>query len=230
MDIKILLFSKKKNIFCDYAETILKSYFISQQFVSLRGVVGDRLDDEVRFYNPNYIISFVSPWIIPKEILNSAKIAAINFHPGSPEYPGSGCYNFAIYEQCKRYGVTVHHMDEKVDTGDIIATSYFDIAPFDTAETLKLKSMNHLLYLFEKIISCIASDGILPKSDEKWKRKPFTKKDMYEMFEINPLKHDEDEIKRRIKAAEYPLCRGAYINVNNQRFYLEYENRKPIVE
>ena len=229
MDIKILLFSNKKNIFCDYAEIILKSYFSGEQIISLRGVEGDRLDEEVRFYNPDYVISFVSPWIIPKEILNSAKIAAINFHPGSPEYPGSGCCNFAIYEQCRRYGVTVHHMNEKADTGDIIATSYFDVAPFDTVETLKLKSMNHLLCLFEKIISCIALGGVLPKSDEKWKRKPFTKSDMYKMFEINPINHDEEEVKRRIMAAGYSTYEGAYINVYNQKFYLR-SDEKPIFE
>ncbi len=230
MDIKVLLFSKKKNIFCDYAESILKSYYRDDQFLSFRGVVGDKLDEEVRFYNPDFVISFVSPWIIPQEILNSAKIAAINFHPGPPEYPGSGCYNFALYEQSKFYGVTVHHMKEKVDTGDIIMTSYFDISPFDTVETLKLKSMNHLLYLFDKLLSCIASGEELPKSEKKWTRKPFTKKEMYEIFEIDPLKHSEEEIEKRIRAAKYPSCKGAYITLNNKKFYLDYENRNPIVE
>ncbi|MGP1568907.1 hypothetical protein [Peptoanaerobacter stomatis] len=36
-DIKILLFSKKQNIFCDYAEAILKSYFKNDEVVSVRG-------------------------------------------------------------------------------------------------------------------------------------------------------------------------------------------------
>ncbi len=66
-----------------------------------------------------YIISFVSPWIIPENLLNSAQKAAINFHPGPPDYPGTGCYNFALYEGTKKYGVTAHHMEKKVDTGNI---------------------------------------------------------------------------------------------------------------
>lgn len=154
-NVKILMFSKKQNTFCDYAEILLKSFFKNNEIVSLRGNVGDKLDDELHWYHPDYIISFLSPWILPQSILNSAKNAAINFHPGSPDYPGSGCYNFALYENSKKYGVTVHHMKEKVDTGDIIMTSYFDISPFETVETLKLKSMNHLLLCFEKILSYI---------------------------------------------------------------------------
>lgn len=74
---------------------------------------------------------------------DSAQKAAINFHSASPDYPGIGCDNFSLYKGYKRYGVTVHHMNEKANTGDIVFTSYFDISPFETAETLSLKSMNH---------------------------------------------------------------------------------------
>lgn len=228
--IKILLFSKKRNVFCDYAEAILKSNFKNSEIVSIRGNVGDKLDDELHWYQPEYVISFVSPWIIPKAVLTSAKKAAINFHPGSPDYPGTGCYNFALYENSKRYGVTVHHMKEKVDTGDIIMTSYFDISPFESVETLKLKSMNHLLYCFEKILSFISCGKPLPVSNETWARKPFTRKEMVELFEIDPLKHDKNEIEKRIRAATYPANTGAFVTVADHKFYLPYDDRKPIVE
>ncbi len=229
-NLKVLMFSKKTNIFCDYAEIILKSYFKDSEFISIRGNVGDKPEDEWCSYEPDYVISFVSPWIIPKSILNSAKKAAINFHPGSPDYPGTGCYNFALYEGSEKYGVTVHHMKEKVDTGDIIMTSYFDISPFETVETMKLKSMNHLLFCFEKILSYILAGDPLPVSDEVWNRKPFTRKGMYELFEIDPSKHDKEEIARRIRAAEYPGSKGAFVSVDNNKFYLPYSDRKPIVE
>lgn len=226
---KILMFAKKHNIFCDFAEVILKNTFKENEIISIRGNVGDRLDDDLHWYSPEYIISFVSPWIIPKSILNSAKKAAINFHPGSPEYPGTGCYNFALYEGCKRYGVTVHHMKEKVDTGDIIMTSYFDVAPFETVETMKLKSMNHLLYLFEKILYFIVNNEPLPVSSEIWKRKPFTRKEMLELFEVNPQLHSKEEIEKRILSASYPNSFGAFINIGESKFYAPFENRAPLV-
>lgn len=228
--IKVLMLSKKKNVFCDYAEAILKSSFGRDEIISVRGNVSDKMDDELHWYHPEYVISFLSPWIVPGFILMSAQKAAINFHPGSPNYPGTGCYNFALYERSKQYGVTVHHMEEKVDTGDIIMTSYFDISRFETVETLKLKSMNHLLFCFEKIISCISSGIPLPASDETWQRKPFTRKEMYNLFEIDPKKHDKSEIERRIKAASYPATPGAFVSVGDCKFYFPYDGRKPIVE
>lgn len=228
--IKVLMFSKKKNIFCDYAEAILKSSFKSDEIVSVRGNAGDKMDDELYWYQPEYVISFVSPWIIPGSLLRLAQKAAINFHPGSPSYPGIGCYNFALYERSRQYGVTVHHMEEKVDTGDIIMTSYFDISQFETVETLKLKSMNHLLYCFEKIVSCISSGISLPISSETWQRKPFTRRDMYNLFEINPKIHDKSEIERRIKAASYPASPGAFVTAGDYKFYFPYDSRKPIIE
>lgn len=228
--IKVVMFSKKYNAFCDYAEALLKTVLKDDEFLSYRGVVGDDFEYDISEYQADYVISFVSPWIISKPVLDSAQKAAINFHPGSPDYPGSGCYNFALYENSPKYGVTVHHMKEKVDSGDIVMTSYFDIMPYDSVETLKLKSMNHLLWLLEKTLALICAGEDLPVSEEKWQRKPFTKKEMYEIFEIDPQKHDEDEIARRIRAAAYPSCPGAYILKDGERQYLPYEERDPIVK
>lgn len=226
---KVMMFSKKGNVFCDFAEAILKSYFKSDEYMSIRGDVGDWLDDELYWYKPEYIISFLSPWIIPKKFLDAAQNAAVNFHPGPPQYPGTGCYNFALYEGSKRYGITVHHMKEKVDTGEIIMTSYFDISPYESVETLKLKSMNHLLYCFEKIAAHISIGQPLPVSAEKWSRRPFTRKEMYELFEVNPAVQDREEIERRIHAAEYPGMPGAYVMANGHKFFLPYDDRPSIV-
>lgn len=228
-NLQVLMLSKKRNIFCDYAETILKSYFKANEFLSVRGNIGDYLDTELYWYNPQYIISFVSPWIIPENLLNSAQKAAINFHPGPPDYPGTGCYNFALYEGTKKYGVTAHHMEKKVDTGNIIMTSYFDVSPYESVETLKLKSMNHLLFCFQQIVHQISEGGVLPTSDEMWRRKPFTRREMYKLFEIDLSKHDKKEIEKRVRAAEYPGFSGAFVTVDGYKFYFPYNDGEPIV-
>ncbi len=228
MSCKVMMFSKKNNLFCDYAELILKSFF-KDEFISIRGDSGEPFDLSLSIHKPKFVISFVSPWIIPERILQSAKTAAINFHPGSPDYPGTGCYNFALYEQAKTYGITCHHMNAKVDTGQIIMTSYFSISEFESVESLKLKSMTHLLYCFERIINMIANDEELPVSSENWRRKPFTRKQMLELFYIPSDCTDESEIQLKLKASSYPSYKGAYTIVEGRKFYFEAEDRKPIV-
>lgn len=236
MEIQVLMLSKKDNVFCDYADFLLRSHFREESIASIRGI-GDSTfpeAEEIRWYNPLYIISFLSPWIIPSSILRSAQKAAINFHPGSPNYPGIGCYNFALYEKTAIYGVTCHHMNASVDTGDIIMTSYFDISQHDTVESLKLKSMNHLLYCFDSIL-CLIEKGLeLPLSGETWNRKPFTRKELNNLCYISPDCTDE-EAELKIRATCYPSSgtskNGAYTTLLGHNFYYDYadNDRKSIV-
>ena len=75
-------------------------------------------------WSGDFILSYLNPLVLPNILIERAKIAAINFHPGSPAYPGSGCYNFALYNQAEQYGVTCHHLVKRVDSGDIISQKY----------------------------------------------------------------------------------------------------------
>ena len=229
MEIKIMLLCKK-TLFCKYAIKILESYYPCDQFLVVEGNVGSHLDDDLHWHKPDYVISFLSPWIIPKSLLSSAKKAAINFHPGSPRYPGSGCYNFAIYEKAEEYGVTCHHMNEKVDTGDIIMTSYFKISPYETVESLKLKSMNHLLFIFEKIVHSICTSDMLHKSNEQWLCEPYTKKQLDELCKITPNTMNDDEILLRIQATAYSNNHGAaFVEIAGKRFAYKTTTREPLV-
>ena len=235
MDIKILMLSKNNNVFCDYADFLLRSHFNENNIISIRGDSSTQetpIFSELSGRNPTYIISFLSPWIIPTIVLQSAQKAAINFHPGSPSYPGIGCYNFALYEKASTYGVTCHHMNTSVDTGDIIMTSYFSVSQYDTVESLKLKSMNHLLYCFDSIVSLIEKGLELPLSDEKWNRKPFTRKELNNLCYIPPDCTIE-EANLKIRSAYYPgiAKNGAYTTLLGHDFYYDYgdNKKKPIV-
>lgn len=125
----------------------------------------------------DYVISYLSPWILPQAVLD--KGIAINFHPGPPKYPGIGGYNFALYNGDESYGVVAHFMEEKVDTGMIFDTSDFAIFPNDTVETLKERSMSALLDLFYHVMQQILLDAkVYFTKEDTWKREPYTRKDL----------------------------------------------------
>ena len=150
----------------------------------------------------DYIINFLSRWIVPQEVLNLAKKAAINFHPASPDYPGIGCNNFALYENAPVYGVTCHHMLVSVDAGQIIATKEFPLYPTDNVESLLQRTYNALLFLFYEIIDFIIQDKPLKKKKKKWGRKPFSRKDFNELITI-PANISPEELEQRIRATVY---------------------------
>ncbi len=183
---------------------------------------GDPLPEEIRRWEGDYIISYLSRWVIPEELLKRAREAAINFHPASPDYPGIGCNNFALYEGAKEYGVTCHHMASKVDTGQIIAVKRFPIYPEDDVAALLKRTYVNQMALFFEIAQLMAEGKDLPVSTEKWTRPPFTRKQFNELFKITP-DMNRDEIQRRVRAISYQHWQP-YIEIKGFRF--EYKPGK----
>ena len=155
--------------------------------------------------NWSYIISYLSRWIVPNPIIQMARIAAINFHPASPDYPGIGCNNFALYEGASQYGATCHHMAPSVDTGDtgeIIAVRRFPVFQTDNVDSLLQRTYAHQLVLFYEIVQSILEGKELPKSTETWARKPFTRRELNELSKIT-ADMEKEEIARRIRATHF---------------------------
>lgn len=117
------------------------------------------MPEDIGWWDGEYIISYLSRWVAPEYLLKKAKVAAINFHPASPDYPGIGCNNFALYEEAKEYGVTCHHMEPRVDVGKIITVERFPVFPTDTVATLLLRTYDYQLVLFYKIMNIILGGG-----------------------------------------------------------------------
>lgn len=212
---KILLLAKKTE-WCDKAVQFLKDHW-GENIVIVQGEVSDPFPSELYNWQGEIIISFLSPWIIPKAVLDLATKAAMNFHPAPPEYPGTGCYNFALYEDAKQYGVTCHYMKEKVDTGDIIATKYFPVVPEESVYSLKEKSMQALLDLLKEIVNILVADQPLPRSELHWTRMPFTRKQLNELCRIT-LDMDDAEARRRVRAAYFPGAPGPFIEFGGCKF------------
>lgn len=173
--------------------------FCNRNFPTVRvclGAWGDPLPDVAYESNWDCIISYLSRWIVPEEMLQKTSLA-INFHPGSPEYPGYGCNNFAIYEGAGEFGVTCHHMVPRIDAGPIVAVSRFPVLPSDTGGTLLLRAYDRQLALFYDIIERIILGENLPVASEQWTRRPFTRKQFNELGQITPGMSDEEAARRR---------------------------------
>ncbi len=206
-DLKILFLAKKEKPFAEEAAEMIKEHVKDAQIVF--GDTDDPFPEHLMAQHYDYIISYISPWVLPKTVLDKARVAAINFHPGPPDYPGIGCTNFAIYNGEKQYGITVHHMAEKVDTGGIIATEFFSISEADTVFSLTHKCYAYIYAAFVKILPLILRGEAMPKSTYQWTRKPYTRKELNELCRLTKSM-PEEEVRRRIKATEFPGMPGAY--------------------
>ena len=216
-EFRVLFLGKKDNLFAERAADFIKRHF--RHPLVFFGTRHDKLPSEVLNWQGDLIISFISSWIIPESLLQNASFAAINFHPGSPEYPGTGCTNFAIYNGEKEYGVTCHHMKAVVDTGNIIAVKRFPIKESDTVYGVTQRCYGLIEEQFYEVLGGILNGQPLPSSGESWKRKPYTRRELNELCFISSEMPDE-EIEKRIKATTYREP-WAYTKIGNKIFKLQ---------
>ena len=181
---------------------------------------GDRFDplpEELHIHNYDILFSYISPWIVPKNIIKRTKKWNINFHPGPPEYPGIGCFNFAIYNDEKKFGCTAHIMEPKVDTGNIIAVKRFEMKKDETVNTLATKTYEAILNAYKELLTFIYDYGKLPNCYETWQRKPYKRKELEELATIKP-NMSQKEIRKRIRATYYPGQPAPFIDVHGYKF------------
>lgn len=199
-DHSVLFLGKKNDSHCEKALQFVRQNFPNCEFYL--GEWGDPFPGDAWYWEGSHIISYLSRWIVPAHLLARARIAAINFHPASPDYPGIGCNNFALYEGAEEFGVVCHHMAPQVDTGGIIAVKRFPVFQSDNVDTLLKRTYDFQLALFYEIVSQILNGEELPESPEKWSRKPFSRREFNELGTIKP-DMDASEVQRRIRATSY---------------------------
>ncbi len=216
-DLEVLFLSKKDNEYAHRAAAFIEKNFPNH--LIFEGGRKDKLPPEVLNWKGDLMISFISSWIYPSSLLTNASLAAINFHPGSPEYPGTGCTNFAIYNGEKEYGITCHHMQAGVDSGSIIMVKRFPVKEEDTVFQVTQQCYKLIEESFYELMQIVLKGEKLPVTNERWKRKPFTRKQLDELCTITQ-EMTEEEIEKRIRATTYKTP-WAFTKIGNHIFKLQ---------
>ena len=153
----------------------------------------------------DYIFCFRSFFILKKKNLKQAKYGAINFHPGTPEFRGIGCINYAIYKNKVKYGSTCHLMDEKIDNGKILDVSYYKIDKHLNLSQLLVKTHKTMFNQAKNIISLLIKDHsnlnkLIKKNDKiKWSKKIYKVKDLEKLYRID-LSKSKKKILNQIRS------------------------------
>jgi methionyl-tRNA formyltransferase len=208
---KVLLIINKKKL---YSNKVIS--FSKKKFRSLK-IIDHAEFNKIKLNNFDYVLSYLSKVILRKNFLNKTKKLNINFHPGPPKYPGSGCYNLALLKNDNKYGVSSHLMNEKIDNGKIIKTIYFKIDnSFDVEKILQL-SYQKMFTLFKQTVNMIVNNKI-HYSKEKWSTNAYKIKKLDKKLEIK-LHYSKDKIKNIIRCCAYGEF-APYIIFKGYRFQL----------
>jgi methionyl-tRNA formyltransferase len=96
--------------------------------------------------------------VIHKEVVMAPKLGTFNLHPGPlPRYAGLNAVSWAIFRGEQDYGVTVHRIDAKIDSGPIAYQTWFPLEAQDTALSLSLKCAREGITLMLRLLEVAAT-------------------------------------------------------------------------
>lgn len=111
-----------------------KEYFNSDLFV-----------ERMQFLSVDLIVLAGFLWLIPQNLINAFPNKIINIHPALlPKYGGKGFYGHHVHEAIvaaheKESGITIHYVNEKYDSGNIIFQKKVALTPTDTPDDVAAK-------------------------------------------------------------------------------------------
>jgi methionyl-tRNA formyltransferase len=93
--------------------------------------------EDIGVLKPDVIVVMAYGQILPRDVLEIPKIACLNLHASLlPRWRGAAPIQAAIAGGDPETGITVMHMDEGLDTGDILLQRRIDIRSNDTGGSL----------------------------------------------------------------------------------------------
>ena len=189
---------------------------------------GETLPESVFEWEGDFIFCFRSLYKLPKRLLAKAKSGAINFHPGPPEYPGSGCVNFALYDDAREFGVTAHLMNERIDNGRILMVRRFPVNEDDGLGVILHQTHCELSHLCSYFLTQVNLHGekflekqLATESHEKWSGEARKMRDLEELQRIN-LDISEESLRRIIRAT-YTELYPPWIELHGFKFMLQID-------
>lgn len=123
--------------------------------------------EEIINLHPDLIVTCAYGQIIPRQVLECARLGCINVHASLlPKLRGGAPIHRAIMEGHSKTGITIMYMNTKMDEGDIISQREVEITDIETASSLhdKLNIVGRDL-LLETLPSIIDGTNTRTKQD-----------------------------------------------------------------
>jgi methionyl-tRNA formyltransferase len=174
-----------------------------------------QLTDAIKKYNANVGLMMTFPFIIPQEILQLPEKGFINFHYGLlPQCGGPQPILRHLLNNDDEAGVTIHKVDEGIDTGPVIMQEKIPIEQDDTYGTLQSK----LAFLAAKqaanLLKILSFGSIIPALPQDKTKAAYYEMPTAKELTINWAAMTAQQIVRLVNACN-PWNKGAGTAVNN---------------
>lgn len=115
---------------------------------------------QIRAWEPDVILSIYLNQRIKAELINLPNIGTLNIHPALlPRHRGLFPYFWVITAGETETGVTIHWVDEKFDTGELLLQKSLAVDPKDTITSLSYKSAVLGADMLVEAVQLLSSDN-----------------------------------------------------------------------
>lgn len=173
---------------------------------------------------PDLIVAAGFQHIVPPDVLSIPNRGCINVHPGYlPHARGFNPNVWSIVEELPA-GVTIHYMDEGVDTGDVISRSKVETSFADTGKDLYERLEIEMVDLFIETWPEIRSGSIDPVEQGGEPASYHVKQDFIDLCEIDMNERVEvGEFLNRLRALTFPPYQNAHVEVDGEKYFIDIE-------
>ena len=148
--IELLIVDQEDAFALDRAKNLgIRSKFINPKNFNSKNEYEKNIFSVLKEYSIEYIVLAGYMRIISSELLRNFEKKIINIHPSYlPEFPGRDSIGDVFRSKISQTGITIHYIDEGIDTGEIIYQERIDINPLWSKEELtnKIHEREHIVY------------------------------------------------------------------------------------
>ena len=159
--------------------------------------------------------------------IQKAKHIAVNLHLAPlPEYRGCNQFSFAIMDEAKEFGATIHQIDTRIDHGDVLFEHRFSIPEHCWVSDLYELTFNAAIKLFHESVSPLIKGDYIKKPQSVLLKK--RKESLHFRNEINDLKQIDlsqpaKDIEKAIRATYMPGFEPPYTLISGKKVYFKTE-------
>ncbi len=124
------------------------TFVVNPERFASRELWAETLLANVQHHQPDLVVLAGFMKVLPANFVSALKGKLINIHPSLlPEFKGAHAVRDALAAGATKTGVTIHYVDEGVDTGEIIIQSEVLIQPNDNEAIIheRIKLVEHEL-------------------------------------------------------------------------------------
>ena len=128
-----------------YANQRAKNLGIPLKVIDRQQFNDKSFSEELKSLNVDLIVLAGFLWLVPQHLIDAFPNKIINIHPALlPKYGGKGFYGHHVHEAVvaaheKESGITIHYVNERYDSGNIIFQAKVALSKNDTPDDVAAK-------------------------------------------------------------------------------------------